>query len=258
MEVGISTACFYPMLTEEALEEAAKTGAKRVELFLNAEGEYELSYCEKLQAILKRNGMEVVSAHAFCIVLEPYLFNEYERRRQDAQKTLCKFLKAAQFLGARYYTFHGNLSRATTEEFDYPAYAARLDELADLCGEYGLFLAWENVCWCQSGDPAFMQKALQYSKSPYLKCTFDFKQAFRAGHSPEDFLAVMGERLVNIHINDWNGNCCLPGQGTLDYPSLLSHCPSYKGDVILEVYAQNFQKTEELQQSMQYIKNILG
>ena len=39
MKAGVSTACLYPMQTEEALETLAKMGIKTLEIFFNAPSE---------------------------------------------------------------------------------------------------------------------------------------------------------------------------------------------------------------------------
>lgn len=256
MDIGISTACFYPTLTEEALDKVAKMNIHKAEVFFNAVAEYDIEYCKRLEEILAAGQIEVVSVHAFCIILEPYLFNEYERRRSDSFLILQKFLSAAQYLGAKYYTFHGNLARATTQSFDYAAYAAQLDRIADLSGEYGIRLAWENVSWCQSGAPQFIERTMEYAKSDNIGFTFDFKQAFRSQHQPEEYFKVMGDKIVNIHINDMDveNQCCLPGKGILDYPKYFSLLQDYHGDLILEVYSENYDNSIQILNSISYLE----
>ena len=41
MDIGVSTACLYPLETEKALYELAKRGIKNVELFINSVDELE-------------------------------------------------------------------------------------------------------------------------------------------------------------------------------------------------------------------------
>ena len=257
--IGISTACFYPCAVEQSLCEIASLGFKTAEIFFNSLCEYEREYCNIFKEILDKNGIKLISAHAFCIILEPYLFNEYERRRADSVKMMRGFLSAAQFLGAEYYTFHGNFTRATTDGFDYREYAARLDYLSDVAADYGIVLAWENVSWCQSCDPQFIKRTLEYSKSENLAFTFDFKQAFRAGRQPEDYLSVMGDRVVNIHINDVDkdGNCCLSGEGILDYGKYFSFVKNYNGAYIIEVYNDNFTDKLQLVRSRDFLEKII-
>jgi len=248
------------MIIEQSLGEIGALGFKKAEIFFNSPCEYEEDYYKAFKEILDRNGTELVSAHAFCIILEPYLFNEYERRRDDSVKMMRRFLSAAQALGAKYYTFHGNFIRATTDDFDYRAYAAQLDYLADIAADYGIVFAWENVSWCQSGDPLFIKRTLEYSRSSNLAFTFDFKQAFRAGRKPEEYWGVMGRRIVNIHINDIDGGggCCLAGEGILDYIKYMPFLKNYGGAFIIEVYRSNYADKSQLTKSGEFISQVTG
>lgn len=51
MNLGISTASFYPLETELALEEVGKAGVKNTEIFFNAESELKDSFIEILLGI---------------------------------------------------------------------------------------------------------------------------------------------------------------------------------------------------------------
>lgn len=257
MAIGVSTALFYPEYTEIAVQRLADAGVSDIEIFFNSQCEYEISFCRQLKKIIDRYHMNVISAHAFCIVLEPYLFNEYDRRRGDAEKIMRKLVGAASFMGAKYYTFHGNQLRATTTDFDYEEFGKLMSYYADICGDQGIELAWENVSWCQSSDPAFIKNALQYIDSPHLKFTFDFKQAHRANRLPEEYLEVMWDKLVNVHINDYDNahDCLLPGQGTVDfhhYFELLSSM-GYQGNFIIEVYRDNFKDFSEVLKAKEFL-----
>ncbi len=257
MAIGVSTALFYPEYTECAVQQLAEAGISEIEIFFNSQCEYELDFCKKLKEITDQHHINVVSAHAFCIVMEPYLFNEYTRRRQDSEQVMRKLVQAASFMGANYYTFHGNQLRATTPEFDFEEFGRLMSHYADICGEYNMDLAWENVSWCQSSDPAFIKTALTHIKSPHLKFTFDFKQAHRAHRQPEEYLEVMGERLVNVHINDYDDthDCLLPGRGTVDfahYFELFSRM-DYRGSYIIEVYRDNYQDFSEVLKAREFL-----
>ena len=48
MSVGISTACFYPAATEEALRCVAEAGAKVTEVFFNSPSELEPVFLRRL------------------------------------------------------------------------------------------------------------------------------------------------------------------------------------------------------------------
>lgn len=50
MSVGISTACFYPAATEEALRCVAEAGAKVTEVFFNSPSELEPDFLRRICA----------------------------------------------------------------------------------------------------------------------------------------------------------------------------------------------------------------
>ena len=51
MKAGVSTACLYPMQTEEALETLAKMGIKTLEIFFNAPSELSKPFLRNLREI---------------------------------------------------------------------------------------------------------------------------------------------------------------------------------------------------------------
>ena len=51
MNIGISTASYYPLETESALEEIGKSGIKTTEIFFNAESELKDSFIDILEDI---------------------------------------------------------------------------------------------------------------------------------------------------------------------------------------------------------------
>ena len=57
MQCGISTSCFYPQETAEALSALRGAGVETVEIFLNTFSELELSYTERLRSVLQDAGI---------------------------------------------------------------------------------------------------------------------------------------------------------------------------------------------------------
>ncbi len=58
MKLGISTACFYPLPIEQALDEIGKLGLRTAEIFFNTESEYFEPLISKIERHVKENGME--------------------------------------------------------------------------------------------------------------------------------------------------------------------------------------------------------
>ena len=95
MSVGISTACFYPAATEEALRCVAEAGAKVTEVFFNSPSELEPDFLRRISSIASDSGIRIRSIHPFTSFAEGYiLFSQYERRfddyREFYKKILCR------------------------------------------------------------------------------------------------------------------------------------------------------------------------
>ena len=60
MDIGVSTACLYPLETEKALYELAERGVKNVEIFVNSIDELEGQVLVELRRIIGEYGMNVI------------------------------------------------------------------------------------------------------------------------------------------------------------------------------------------------------
>ena len=262
MEVGISTASFYPSLVEQNLDQIAKMGGTCAEIFFNTFSEMQAPFTSVLKERLEKNHLRLVSVHPFTSLMEGImLFTAYERRTEEGMAMYRDFFKNARSIGAAYLTLHGerhmgNPETAAEIERKLRAY----NRLCDIAEEEGMIVAQENVVWCRSGDPEYIK--LLYENVPKLRFTFDVKQAHRAGRTWKDYLPVMGDRLVNIHINDFDAehSCLLPGEGKMDYRPFFEYLrdSGYDAQVLIEVYAANFSKEQQVRNAVQYLKEIIG
>ena len=81
MKFGASTACFYPMLTEESLTQVIDIGFERAEIFMNAPSELEPPFINELNKIAQDSGTKIISVHPFSSFLESScIFGDYQRR----------------------------------------------------------------------------------------------------------------------------------------------------------------------------------
>jgi len=267
MDIGISTASFYSRLvTEDALSAISRLGAEVCEVFLDSYCEYEPEFGELLKARAAELGLRVVSVHAMSQQFEPQLFSLSLRQRQDAWKLFEKVLRQGRLLGAKLLVFHGPARlRGAIRNAACARIGPIVSDLADLAGEYGLRLAWENVSWCLFSHPGFAAEVLPHVKSDNLGFTLDVKQAVRSGHDPFDYLAAMGKRLCHVHLCDYDlqkpdYGLCLPGKGTFDFQRLFSELKAngYAGAAIIEPYSDIYGKVEELSVSLSAMKGLLA
>ena len=127
-----------------------------------------------------------------------------------------------------------------------------------------LAFTWENVSWCLFCHPDFAPRILDASKSDKLRFTLDLKQAERAGYSPFEFLARMGEKVANVHICDFRHEerlkLCMPGQGDFDFERLRDKLLEYgyKGPMLIEVYSDLYQKDFELKACFETVSQLLN
>ena len=170
-----------------------------------------------------------------------------------------RYFECAAALGARYLTFHGERDMGIT---DNPArWARKCEAYRRLCGiasACGVTLAQENVAWCRSRDPGFL-RAL-YRDVPELRYTLDIKQARRAGRDWKEFIDAVGDRIVNVHINDFSAEqtCLLPGAGSMDYADFFSRLrgAGYDGHTLIEVYRSNFTDKAELARAVRTLSRF--
>ena len=84
MKAGISTSCFYPTHTEDAVRWLTERQVPQIEIFFNSMAETEPAFLRSLRQQLWLAGCRVVSVHPFLSGLEPMLFfSGYDRRQAE-------------------------------------------------------------------------------------------------------------------------------------------------------------------------------
>jgi len=256
MDIGLSSACFYPNLhTENSIQTMKELGYNHGEIFLNTWSEYEEKF---LKVLLEKKALyefNVNSVHAFSVSFEPYLFDKYDRRRKDMLRYFKKVCMAAKILGASCYTFHG-MRYTDFNELDTKFIIDIYNELSYIASDLGIKLAQENVSWCMSSNLDFLTLLSEKCKYP-IYYTLDLKQACKANIPIEKYIKVMGSNMVNLHINDRDDNspCLLPGKGNLNYNDIARNLKdvNYSGKGIIEVYSNNYSSYEQLTQTKDFV-----
>lgn len=260
MKLGISTACFYPLVLEQAVMRIGRLGVRNTEVFVNTESEFGSDYVEALRALLDGQGLQAVSVHPYTSGMEgQLLLSDYARRTEDGLKQYARYFAAAQRLGARFLTFHGE--RSIIPEHNAADVARKMEVYRRLCAlaeTYGIVLAQENVAWCKSENPEYLRMLRE--QVPALGFTLDLKQAHRAGRHWSAYLDAMGDRLVNVHINDFDStrSCLLPGEGVMDYTAFFARLRGlgYQGAALIEVYASNYTDEAQLARSVRLLDGL--
>lgn len=256
MEIGLSSASFYPNLNiEDTIALMKRLGFDVGELFLNTASEYDEEFIKILLEEKNKNNFRINSVHGFSSSFEPFLFDVYKRRRDDMFIYFKKICKAAKMLGAQSYTFHG-MRHQNSKYIDLKFIVQVYNELIYTAMEEGIKLSQENVSWCMSSDINFLKMIKEECKYP-IYFTFDIKQSYKAGIEPEKYIDIMGKNIINLHINDRDDMnlCLLPGQGNVNYKKLFQKLKGneYNGIGIIEVYSDNYSKYDELTNAKKFL-----
>jgi len=262
--IGISTACFYPMLLEDAFDVICdKLKYKVCGLFLNTASETESKFLKNIKSKADDNGVKISEVHPYLSGYEPmFFFSEYKRRTVDSIKLYDMFFEAAQFLDADYVIFHG----LGPKELKSPVeeYAGIFLLIAEEAKKYGVELLHENVGVVNN----FIKELINIA--PGIRFTLDFKHAITRGYDVLDIIEIMGNNIAHIHLNDMctrDGDenisktemCRLPFFGNLNYSEIFKKLSgiNYIGDFITEVYRYNYTDDSEIIESKKRFMEFL-
>ena len=227
LRAGVSTACLYPRVVEEALYDLALSGVSHVEIFINSHSELRRSFVDTLARLLQRFDMTCASLHPYTCEIEPnMLFSNYARRVDDYLEYCRYYFTAMQQLGAKVFVLHGNKVPAASVNKDM--YFTRFRRLAELGESYGVQVAQENVARCTSASLPFL-------------------------------LEMLNSHIVHVHISDHGeyGDCLPLGKGRFRFDAFLKELAAVSPDcsVILELYRSGFSDVAELAANYTLLRN---
>ena len=256
--IGISTACFYPELTEAAFDKICALNVRVCEIFINTHSETKSAYLRDIKSKAQDNNIRISAVHPYFSGYEPFLFfSDYDKRRlYDGIDIYKQFFEAAQFLGSNYVIFHGygpvRMKRTVSE------YNEIFLLIAEEAKKYNCELLHENV--------GSINDYLQDMEN--IRFTLDFKHSVNWGYDNVEIIDKMGENIAHIHLNDMIipsnstestnkvADCRLPLCGSLDYESIFTKLSdiNYIGDFIIEVYKTNYENLTEISESIDKFK----
>ena len=250
MNLGVSTASFYPLETEEALKEIAKGGVKNTEIFFNALCELKPAFIDLLKDITDEYGINVKAIHPTLSLAEPFaIFSSYDRRFYESLETFARYSEIAAEFGAKYIILHGGKPdlKMTDEE-----YCERYMALKDVTLKNCVTVLQENVVNYRAGNIEFMRSMRDILGDDAEFC-FDIKQSIRCGYPPLKVVEEFKENIHHYHISDHSiaGDCFLPGKGGFDFSTLFNMLKSSDKDLsfIIEVYNNAYKDYSEIFQS---------
>ncbi|MBO5321514.1 MAG: sugar phosphate isomerase/epimerase [Clostridia bacterium] len=259
MNLGISTASFYPLETELALEEIGKAGVKNTEIFFNCESELKDSFVDILLEIKEKYNMNITAVHPTMSLAESFMiFSAYERRFNEAIKKYRRYSEVAKELGAKYIIMHGGKPNGVLTDEEY---CQRFMAIKEECRKNSVTVLQENVVNYRSGDIDFLRSMKNILREEAEFC-FDIKQCIRSGYLPMELIEEFYDNIRHFHISDHSvaGDCLLPLNGKFDFTGFFEFLKNkdYKGALMTEVYRFSYKHEKEIFESYNKLLNIKG
>lgn len=258
MDVGVSTACLYPLETEKALFELAARGVKNVEIFVNSVDELEGSIFNEMKNTIKNYGMSVKSFHPFSSPMETlFIFGNYPRRTDYLMDIYKRYFEKMSEIGARVFVLHGAILSSNVPDERYLERYLRLYRIGK---EFGVTVAQENICYCKSCSVNFL-KTMSEQLGDEVGFVVDLKQARRSNLNLFQLIEAVGEKIVHMHVSDSGtaGDCMPVGAGDFDFNRLFTMLDKFKynGTLIVELYRENYRSYDDLADCARRLDNLL-
>lgn len=257
MDIGISSACFYPVETKIALERVGKLGARCAEVFFNSASELNPEFVKELSRKADYYGMKAVSVHPFTSFAESFfLFSNYERRFPDTLDFYKRYFEAARILGAEVFVLHG--ARLNKDAPDEECFE-RIGKLAEAGKEFGVTVAQENVVNFCSQSPDYLRRMRDFLKDDF-KMVLDLKQAKMSGLDAFSLINEFGDSIVHLHLSDQTEDegCLPPGEGDFDFGRMFDilRQKNFGGSAVIELYSGNYKSDEQIRDSLEFLVNL--
>ena len=258
MKIGVSSACLYPEKIEDCLKGVAELGAKTVEIFVNCSSEMRPPVLNELKSIQDYYGLQIRSIHPYTSGFENFLFfTRYERRQNESVEFYKTYFDAAAEFGSELVVFHGAMNRAELTPEQYAEFYRPLHEAARA---QGVYLAHENVRDHLCCQPKYMKQLGDFIGDDF-RMVLDIKQCRRSDANEFDFINLLGDKIIQVHISDCDStrDCIAPGQGKYDFAKLFAALKKagYDKTALVELYRHNFRETQELKTAMEYLNRIV-
>ena len=250
MHCGISTACFYPKETAQALELLCGAGVKTTEVFLNTFSELRPEYVSRLEEILSASDTRVAALHPFSSMLETFFFaSGYQNRLQDGLVLYRRYFEICRALHIPRVVFHGDYVQTA---FPFAQHCENYLLLRKTAREYGVELCQENVVRCKCGRPEYILQMREYTGDD-VSFVLDIKQMRRAKVSLPQMMGAMRGRIAHVHLSDAapENDCVTPGKGDFPFGELFRELreTGFSGEMMIELYRGGFSTIEELQKA---------
>lgn len=257
-DLGISSACFYPLTTELSFLKACEAGIKTIELFFNSHSELSDEFINNIIQLKNKYDIKVPSVHPFMSFAETFfLFSTYERRFYDIIDLYRRFFEVMQKLESEVFILHGLKEPGIIED---NVYFDRFAKLIEIGKEFNVKVCQENVVLYKSQSADYLTKMKNYIGEDFY-IVLDIKQAHKANEDPYRIIDKMGERIKHVHISDYNESspCIPPFEGLFDFNRFFDAMRKirYNGSYIIELYSYSYNNELQIYDSYEKTKKLL-
>lgn len=257
MNIGVSTASFYPLETELALEEIGKSGIKNTEIFFNCESELKPAFIDILLEIKEKYDLNITACHPTLSLADSFMiFSDYERRFYESLDKYRRYSEVAAKLGAKYIILHGGKPNGILSDEEY---CERYMSLKNITKQNGVTVLQENVYLFRAGDIEFLRSMVNILEDEAEFC-FDIKQSIRCGYSPIELFEEFYKNIKHCHISDHSvaTDCTLPFKAGFDFKNFFNLLKSknYQGSCMIEVYRNAYKEYSEIFESYKKLENL--
>ena len=228
-EIGLSTPGF---VNEQLFCDMANAGIKNIEISVNKQQSEALDY-GKLKEWSEKYGVRLWSFHLpFCP------FSEIDISKEDiaewSVEYLSDYVRKASAIGIDKFVIHASGEPIAEEDRKSRMECAKksLSVLCEVAAECGSIICVEDLPrTCLGRNSADMKELL--SADSRLRICFDTNHLL--DEKIEYFIRELGDKIVTTHISDYdfkNERHWLPGEGSIDWQSLISALENVKYDGI--------------------------
>jgi fructoselysine 3-epimerase len=279
MNLSFSTNAFVRFPLCEAVEIIAALGYEGVEILADVPHLYvedtTAADINDLRRVLARTGLKPASLNANTAtgfygrtfwepLFEPSIANpdaEARRWRIDYSK---KCIDIAQQLGAHCISLTaGRLSSTISPEQSMDLLLDALQELVEYAGNRNIRIGLEYEPGLLIENCREMHWLLRQIDSPFLGVNLDLGHSYVQGENAAAVVALFGERIVHVHLEDIGGRKhfhLIPGLGQVDFADIfrLLEVSGYDGFVTVELYTYPHAPEEAARHALRYLNRVLS
>lgn len=276
MKLAFSTNAYTQFPLVEALRGIKAAGFGAVEILADVPHAYPGTVDSvEIRRELDALGLSVSNVNANCSFgywkdappepyFEPSLISPNPKHRSDRKELIFKTLQFAKDVGAANISItSGRLLGGMPPDKAMKQFAESIKPVLDHADRLGVFVGIE----CEPGlyleYAAELREWIDRMKHPFLGANLDVGHAQVIGESIPEVIALLNERIWNLHVEDIPGRKhyhLIPGEGTLDWIALREALLNigYQRYLTVELYTHTAEPQVAAEKSFAFLSTILG